>query len=99
MERSLEAGNASAWSFNDGVLKQDSMATDCRYILGAIFKEILWTDYDIRVTAKKIAGSEGFLVMFRVFPTGQVTIGSIWAAGEINMSQSKSRLRLLTVVM
>ena len=69
--RSLEAGNASAWSFNDGVLKQDSMATDCRYILGADLQgDSPWTDYDIRVTAKKIAGSEGFLVMFRVSPDG-----------------------------
>ena len=33
--RSLEAGKAPSWSFDDGVLKQSSMANDCRFILGA----------------------------------------------------------------
>ena len=69
--RSLEAGKPSGWKFEEGVLKQDSMATDCRYILGSDLQgDSPWTDYDVRVTAKKIAGNEGFLVMFRVSPDG-----------------------------
>ena len=69
--RSLEAGRVSGWSFDNGVLKQSSLATDCRMILGQDLQgDTPWTDYDIRVTAKKISGSEGFLVMFRVSPDG-----------------------------
>ena len=69
--RSLEAGKAPSWSFDDGVLKQSSMANDCRFILGAdLQKDAPWTDYDVRVTAKKISGREGFLIMFRVAPDG-----------------------------
>ncbi|MBP5621161.1 MAG: DUF1080 domain-containing protein, partial [Thermoguttaceae bacterium] len=69
--RSLEAGRPSGWKFEDGVLKQDSMATDCRYILGSDLQgDSPWTDYDVRVSAKKTAGNEGFLVMFRVSPDG-----------------------------
>lgn len=67
--RSFEAGKFSGWSFQSGILKQDSLETDCRYILGSNQKDSTsWTDYDIRVRAKKVAGSEGFLIMFRVSP-------------------------------
>ncbi len=70
--RSLEAGKVAGWSFEDGVLKQKSTATDCRFILGADKQgDAPWTDYDVRVTAKKVSGSEGFLVMFRVSPDGK----------------------------
>ncbi len=67
--RSLEAGRESGWSYEDGVLKQETTATDRRFLLGAdLQKEQPWTDYDVRVLAKKIAGSEGFLVIFRAAP-------------------------------
>ncbi len=69
--RSLEAGKASGWKFEEGVLKQESMATDCRQVLGSELQgESPWTDYDIRISAKKISGNEGFLIMFRVSPDG-----------------------------
>lgn len=69
--RSLEAGKISGWRFEDGVLKQDTLATDCRYVLGADLQgDSPWTDYDVRVLAKKISGQEGFLVMFRVSQDG-----------------------------
>ena len=67
--RSLEAGKDSGWSFSDGVVKQSSHATDCRLLLGAEQQaDSTWTDYDVRVLAKKVSGSEGFLVLFRAAP-------------------------------
>jgi len=67
--RSLEAGTDQSWSWADGVIKQDSRANDRRLLLGAELQgDAPWTDYDIRVTAKKIDGSEGFLIMFRAAP-------------------------------
>ena len=67
--RSLEAGRESGWSFEDGILKQGTTATDRRFLLGADLQaERPWTDYDVRVLAKKVAGSEGFLVIFRAAP-------------------------------
>ena len=67
--RSLEAGTEQSWSWTDGVIKQDSRANDCRLLLGAELQgDAPWTDYDIRVTARKIDGSEGFLLMFRAAP-------------------------------
>ena len=55
--RSLEAGKAPSWSFDDGVLKQSSMANDCRFILGAdLQKDAPWTDYDVRVNVHKQKG-------------------------------------------
>lgn len=67
--RSLEAGTDQSWSWADGVIKQDSRANDRRLLLGAELQgDAPWTDYDIRVTARKIDGSEGFLLMFRAAP-------------------------------
>ena len=67
--RSLEAGKDAGWVFEDGVLKQTTRATDCRFLLGVKEEsESPWTDYDVRVLAKKVAGSEGFLVLFRAAP-------------------------------
>ena len=67
--RSLEAGIDQSWSWADGVIKQDSRANDCRLLLGAELQgDAPWTDYDVRVTARKIDGSEGFLLMFRAAP-------------------------------
>lgn len=69
--RSLEAGRISGWSFENGILKQDSIAADCRYVIGAELQgDSPWTDYDVRIRAKKISGLEGFLIMFRVSEDG-----------------------------
>jgi hypothetical protein len=53
---------AGAWEPQDGALRQTSNATDCRAIAGSPD----WTDYTYSVKARKIAGAEGFLVMFHV---------------------------------
>jgi alpha-L-arabinofuranosidase len=50
------------WQVADGVLRQTSRAMDCR----AWFKGAKWKDYTLRLKARKTAGDEGFLIMFRV---------------------------------
>ena len=50
------------WKIDNGVLKQTSLGEDRR----AYFGEKNWTDYAIEVRARKISGSEGFLVFFGV---------------------------------
>jgi alpha-L-arabinofuranosidase len=49
------------WSVEDGVLKQASDGTDCRYVYSAPD----WADYTLTLRARKISGAEGFLIMFR----------------------------------
>lgn len=69
--RSLEAGADPSWSWADGVIKQDSRAVDRRLLLGAELQgDAPWTDYDVRVTARKLEGSEGFLIIFRAAEDG-----------------------------
>ena len=50
------------WSWNDGILRQSSNATNCRDVVG----DPDWTDYAYTLKARKISGSEGFLIMFHV---------------------------------
>lgn len=69
--RSLEAGADPSWSWADGVIRQDSRAVDRRLLLGAELQgDAPWTDYDVRVTARKLEGSEGFLIIFRAAEDG-----------------------------
>ncbi|MDO5308981.1 MAG: alpha-L-arabinofuranosidase C-terminal domain-containing protein [Planctomycetia bacterium] len=67
--RSLEAVQVDGWTLQDGVLKQGTTRTDRRFLLGVDQDgSAEWTDYDIRVIAKKVSGDEGFLVLFRAAP-------------------------------
>jgi alpha-L-arabinofuranosidase len=50
------------WHAVAGVLRQDSEAEFVR----AVFGDKSWTNYVISVKARKLAGQEGFLVLFRV---------------------------------
>lgn len=50
------------WRFVEGVLRQNSTETDCRYIFG----DENWSDYTFTVKARKIDGKEGFLILFNV---------------------------------
>ena len=50
------------WNVADGALTQTSDATNCRMTAG----DPDWTDYTLRLKARKTGGSEGFLVMFHV---------------------------------
>ncbi len=51
-----------AWSWDGGTLRQNSDATDCRATAG----NAEWTDYSYTLKARKISGSEGFLILFHV---------------------------------
>ncbi|MDR2754846.1 MAG: carbohydrate binding domain-containing protein [Planctomycetaceae bacterium] len=48
------------WKFEDGVLRQKSNASDCRYFFGSN----AWNDRTFSVKARKIEGTEGFLILF-----------------------------------
>ena len=53
-------GNGT-WSVSTGLLRQDSTsATDCRATTG----NTNWADYTISMRARKVSGSEGFLILF-----------------------------------
>ncbi len=48
------------WSVQDGVLRQSSENPKVRALVG----DPTWTDYTIEVKARKLAGREGFMVLF-----------------------------------
>jgi alpha-L-arabinofuranosidase len=50
------------WSVQDGVLRQESLAENVRAIVG----DPGWTDYTFSLKARKMAGDEGFLILFGV---------------------------------
>jgi alpha-L-arabinofuranosidase len=50
------------WSVQDGALRQ----TAEKEFVRATFGDKSWTDYTIELKARKIAGSEGFLVLFHI---------------------------------
>jgi alpha-L-arabinofuranosidase len=50
------------WSWDGGVLKQTSDATNCRATVG----DPAWTDYTYTLKARKNSGAEGFLILFHV---------------------------------
>ena len=52
---------AGTWKTANGALQQSSAAEDCEATAGSA----AWTDYTYRVKARKISGSEGFLILFR----------------------------------
>ncbi|MCX7722314.1 MAG: hypothetical protein N2379_04550 [Verrucomicrobiae bacterium] len=48
------------WSVTNGLLQQSAIATDCRATTG----NTNWANYTLTLRARKIAGSEGFLILF-----------------------------------
>jgi len=54
---------SGTWSVVSGNLRQsNASANDCR----DVYYSPSWTDYTLTLKARKISGSEGFLIMFRV---------------------------------
>jgi alpha-L-arabinofuranosidase len=49
-----------AWTVQDGALTQTNFATNCRTTSG----DNDWTDYTYSLKARKLSGSEGFLILF-----------------------------------
>ena len=50
------------WTAADGVLRQTGSDVDIRAVAG----DPQWTDYTLTLKARKIAGAEGFLILFHV---------------------------------
>lgn len=49
------------WAVSSGNLQQTATAADCR----DVYYAPTWTDYTLTLKARKISGSEGFLILFR----------------------------------
>jgi len=60
--RSFEQNAFGQWAVRDGQIVQEGMGTNVRLTLG----QESWTDYEYTLEAKKTAGQEGFLILFRV---------------------------------
>lgn len=48
------------WKVENGVLKQTGNTANCRIVVG----DPAWSNYTLRLKARKIGGAEGFLVLF-----------------------------------
>lgn len=55
-------GSDAVWKIQGGVLRQTTEKTDIRALAG----DPGWTDYDLTLKARKLAGQEGFLILFHV---------------------------------
>ncbi len=60
--RSFEQNQFGQWSVQDGQIVQEGMGTNVRLTFG----DAGWNDYEFTLEAKKTAGQEGFLILFRV---------------------------------
>src|SRR3972149_3047404 len=49
-----------SWEVRDGALRQDAIANDVRAVVG----DPSWTDYTLKLKARKLAGDEGFVILF-----------------------------------
>ncbi|MCA9240578.1 MAG: DUF1080 domain-containing protein, partial [Planctomycetales bacterium] len=57
----LSNGGTGDWSVDDGEVVQSSLITDVHFLFG----DPTWQDYEITLQARKVRGSEGFMIMFR----------------------------------
>jgi alpha-L-arabinofuranosidase len=55
-------GDGAQWSVQDGVLRQTAEKENLRALAG----DRSWTDYTLSLKARKLAGHEGFLVLFHI---------------------------------
>jgi alpha-N-arabinofuranosidase len=60
--RSFEQNAFGQWSIQGEQVVQEGMGTNVRLTFG----DASWTDYEYTLEAKKTAGQEGFLILFRV---------------------------------
>jgi alpha-L-arabinofuranosidase len=71
-------GDGAEWKAQDGVLRQGAEKEFIRALAGK--RE--WTDYTLTLKARKIAGAEGFLILFRINGTGDRTWWNIGGWGN-----------------
>lgn len=74
--------DTGTWSVADGALRQTSTSTDCRDTAG----DKSWTDYTLSLQARKISGSEGFLILFHVQDHDNLVL---WNVGGWNDTRSR----------
>ena len=60
--RSFEQNELGQWTVNGDQIAQQGMGTNVRLTFG----DVAWRDYEYTLEAKKTAGQEGFLILFRV---------------------------------
>jgi alpha-N-arabinofuranosidase len=60
--RSFELNDVGNWRVDQGVLTQDNLGPNRRFLFG----DAAWDDYEFTLRAKKTGGHEGFLILFRV---------------------------------
>jgi len=60
--RSFEQNQFGQWAVQDDRIVQEGMGTNVRLTFG----EVDWKDYEYTLEAKKTAGQEGFLILFRM---------------------------------
>jgi alpha-L-arabinofuranosidase len=58
LDRWQTAGGS--WELHHGALRQNAIATDVRALVG----DPRWTDYTLKLKARKLSGDEGFLILF-----------------------------------
>ena len=64
---SLEAHGGGGWQIENDTVMSSQPITDQKLIFG----DAKWRDYELTLEARKLAGAEGFLVMFRVADAGR----------------------------
>ena len=69
------------WSVVGGEYQQTANVTDARSVAGSPY----WSDYTLELTARKLSGSEGFLIMFGSRDSGNFYW---WNLGGFNNTQS-----------
>ena len=65
------------WTAVDGVLQQSSLRENTRAVLAG---SLPWTDYTLELKARKLGGSEGFLILFGM-PAADAPVFSWWNLG------------------
>jgi hypothetical protein len=54
------------WDIQDGALHQGAIDDNCMAVVADEFWQEEWTEYTMELSAKKLSGNEGFLIMFRL---------------------------------
>ena len=54
------------WDIQDGALHQGMIDDNCMAVVADEFWQEEWTEYTMELSAKKLSGGEGFLIMFRL---------------------------------
>jgi Alpha-L-arabinofuranosidase C-terminus. len=85
----MENTPSSEWSATNGILKQSAISPNTTIYMG----DTLWTDYTIKVKARKIEGENGFQIYFHNKNRGERTR---WDLGGFTNSVNMLEVGLIT---